>query len=180
MTDYCAPANLQLAALGLLGIIVGWHDHRRGIIPNWATYGAAAAGVLLHVLFLPQVLAPMLLAASVVFAVALASFALGFMGGGDAKLLTAVTALVGYPACIDALVYALVIGCVMALIRLIWSRQFFDRIREVFHRVVYVLMPGSDKKMLVRPFGTATMPFGVPVVAGAIVSLLYEPLLVNG
>ncbi len=83
------------AALVLAMVLVMVSDAVRYTIPNWLN-GAILALWLVALLVLPSDPWWALAAAGLVFAVGIASFALGLMGGGDVKLLVVLTAWVGW------------------------------------------------------------------------------------
>ena len=64
------------------------------------------------------VLSKHLMIAGIVFVSALAMFAMGWLGGGDAKLLSAASLWIGYDLFVTYLVYVTLIGGVLALILL--------------------------------------------------------------
>ena len=64
------------------------------------------------------VLSKHLMIAAIVFVSALAMFAMGWLGGGDAKLLSAASLWIGYDLFVPYLVYVTLIGGVLALILL--------------------------------------------------------------
>src|SRR5687767_12488312 len=89
-------------------------------IPNWLTGSAAVAGVLLHAVagapgeaFAGAAIAA--LSAVLLLAIGGALGALGVVGMGDVKLIAAVGALIGARLALDATLYAMVAGGLIAL-----------------------------------------------------------------
>jgi prepilin peptidase CpaA len=119
-------------------------DFRRLIIPNWAPVALASAFVVFAATHLGwRAFLAHLAVAAVVFVLATAFFVARWMGGGDVKLLTAVTLWMGpeHGALFTLLMAAL--GAVLAtgliLIRhygefvgpSIWELAFFKRLAEL-------------------------------------------------
>lgn len=91
-------ALLSLGFTGLLTLAMMWvivSDALRYIIPNWLNLAIMALWVV-GLFVLPADPLWALLAALLVFSVGIASFALGLMGGGDVKLLIALTLWTGW------------------------------------------------------------------------------------
>lgn len=136
-------------------------------IPNWLS-------ILIAVLFIPAAILSglsfaavgvSLAAAAAVFLGCFALFAINVMGGGDAKLLTALALWFGLgPALIGFLVNVAFLGGLVTLLILVirWkSRLVTDR---------GLPLPSS--------LTTAKkIPYGIAIAAGAIISLPQSPLL---
>ena len=74
-------------------------------------------------------------------------FVLGWMGGGDVKLMAAVGALKGYPFVVSALFYSLIVGVVIGVAMLIWNRKTLRTFKNLFFVVgsrVSKLVPKQD------------------------------------
>jgi prepilin peptidase CpaA len=103
----------------LLGVCLfaALSDLKTRKVPNALTYPAAAAGVLLNGVVSPGGLGwgTALLGLLVGFGPFFAGYLLGAVGGGDAKLAGAVGAFLGPRDAAFALLYACVVGAVLAL-----------------------------------------------------------------
>lgn len=86
--------GLTWALLGLMAFVV-ISDARRYIIPNWLNATVIGLYVLAAIL-LPGASWMAVAAAAIVLLIGLAVFALGLMGGGDIKLLVALTLWTGW------------------------------------------------------------------------------------
>ena len=98
-----------------LGCVAVFDDLRRGTISNWVNLTAIASGLLYHSIHQGWLgLATASAGAALGFAVFLALYCLGGMGGGDVKLMAAFGALLGPRAILTAALLASVIGGLMA------------------------------------------------------------------
>jgi prepilin peptidase CpaA len=99
-------------ALGCSAVV---EDLRRGAISNWVNLTAIAGGLLYHSIHQGwRGLAASCGGAVLGFAIFLAVYCMGGMGGGDVKLMAAFGALLGPLGILTAAVLASVIGGLMA------------------------------------------------------------------
>lgn len=149
-----------LAAFVLLLVVAAVRDVVSFTIPNWIS-------VALALVFLPAVLAAGLgwqaiglhLAAGAIFLlIGMALFALGWVGGGDAKLAAAVALWMGWP---DTLLYIAVVGLAGGAFTLVLlaARRALGPVMQGF---------GISAPILER---TGDIPYGV-AIAGAALLLL--------
>lgn len=114
---------IALAALGALlalTVYAAWRDIHSMLIPNRIS-AALVAGFPVVALLLglsPEAMAGHLIAGGVAFAVCLALFYAGVVGGGDAKLFPAVALWLGAPAAGAFTLGTLVAGGVVAVLLL--------------------------------------------------------------
>ncbi|MDP3660708.1 prepilin peptidase [Phenylobacterium sp.] len=145
----------------------GLRDLTSYIIPNWISITLAAA-------FLPAALAlgvplgDIGLHAAVgagALVAGMVMFALGWIGGGDAKLFAAAGLWLGWPACLIFIAATAVAGGALALsllmLRSIWLRPFLPGGPAWFGRLVE---PGEN------------VPYGVAIAIGALAALPYSTL----
>jgi prepilin peptidase CpaA len=165
--------GLVLAVLLLIAIVSDLFTRR---IPNWLTFGAALAGILIQW---------RLGAASGVgfavggFAVGLAcflpSYLFGALGGGDVKLMAAAGCFLGPWATVVAALAATVAGGVLALGRIAlrgglpaWALRYGTMLAALMatRRFCYVApSPGE-------PAGER-FPYAVAIATGAVVSMVW-------
>jgi len=134
-------------------------SHRR--IPNSLTYGGILFG--LGIGLLPQFepsLTGSLLGLAIAFGPSLLLFALGSIGGGDVKLLTALGALLGYPLILDVLFYTIVFGSAWGITVIIWRGRVLETLKGFWDLLVSLFYPGSYK---IVPVQDLSIPFGVPI-----------------
>ncbi len=135
--------------LAVLLVAAAAADIRTGRIHNALTlpatavaFGAAMAGIG------PS--AASALAGFLAGGVALyAMFALGWMGGGDVKLMAAAGAFTGFPVVLAALFYSIFVGGLCALLVLIWRGEW-------------------------KALEGATFPFGVAIALGTAFAVALE------
>lgn len=158
-------APLALAAFAGLLIYAACSDMARLIIPNWVSValvavfpiaafagGAALLDVGMHILFGLGVLA-----------IGFVLFQFNVLGGGDAKLLAAVSVWTGMAAAIPFIVWTTVAGGVLAL-ALLTARQ---------------LMPVGSYPALVDHLLKKQngIPYGVAIMIGALLAIPSLPFV---
>ena len=102
----------------------------------------------------------------VVLAVLLAgslAFSLKLIGGGDIKLLAAACGTLGFPACINFILYTLLFGGVIALIYSAVRGQLRTTLANV-HAIALPMFAGASP---VRPQSGTAMPYALAIFAGA-------------
>jgi prepilin peptidase CpaA len=150
------PATLFPAAV----IVAAMRDVTSFTIPNWISFAVVLA-------FFPAAfIAHMPLSAlevSVVVGVlalvlGIAMFALGWIGGGDAKLFAACAFWLGWPAILPFLIWTSLAGGVLAL-ALLWSRK------------LAATMPSMGPPWLSRLMQTGgDVPYGLAIATGALIA----------
>ncbi|WP_304166126.1 prepilin peptidase [Phenylobacterium aquaticum] len=151
--------TLLLSTFPALVIVAGMRDVTSYTIPNWISLALIAAFVpaaLAGGLTLPAI--GLQLAFGVVALVAgMAMFALGWIGGGDAKLFAAVGLWLGWPASITYLLVTGVTGGALAVgllsLRSLWMRPYVQGGPPWFGRLA---TPGEN------------VPYGFAIAAGAL------------
>lgn len=142
------PHAYQLATLGVAAVAAAF-DWRTGRIPNWLTVGALVAALPLHAwmtVAVPNhgplegvkwaVLGGLVCAAPLVI-----GWRLGWIAGGDVKLVAAMGALGGLSLGLEAVFLALLCALSFIVVRLAWTGKFFQSItntvQEIMGRTVY-------------------------------------------
>src|SRR5271165_1352592 len=99
-------------------------------IPNVLTGGLAAAALAVHFFdgWVAVIVTIGLMA--VVLIVGMSAFSLGWLGGGDVKLLAAGAGALGYPDAIGFLLYTAIGGGLIGVIALAWSGKLVTGIRN--------------------------------------------------
>jgi prepilin peptidase CpaA len=114
-----------LAALAIALLVAAFTDLRARIIDNWLTLGLAAAAPLFwwaSGLSLWPGVALQLALGLTVFAVLAGLFALGAMGGGDVKLLTALALWLPWQPFLKLIVLMALIGGLLTILAAGWHR----------------------------------------------------------
>jgi prepilin peptidase CpaA len=167
----CAAVATSVCAFVLLVLCAYW-DVRYRRIPNWATLPGTALGLGLNGLFLGwQGMKESGLGLLVGFGALVVLFVLGWMGGGDVKLMAAVGALKGYPFIVSALFYSLIVGIVIGVAMLIWNRKTLRTFKSLYFVIgsrVTKLIP----KQNIDPEQTQKLPFGLAIVLGTLWALI--------
>lgn len=165
------PVASHVCALLLLALCAYW-DIRYRRIPNWATLPGVALGLGMNGLFLGwQGMKSSGLGLLIGFGALVVLFVLGWMGGGDVKLMAAVGALLGYPLVVSALFYSLIVGVVIGVAMLIWNRKTLRTFRNLLFIIgsrVTKLVPKQD----VDREEAQKIPFGLAIVLGTLWAII--------
>lgn len=118
------PATLALFVFPVLMAYAASSDLLTMKIANWLVLLLTAAYFVLALLAgLPlEQIGTSVAAAAIVFAIAFAFFAFGWIGGGDAKLVSATTLWIGFGLMLQYLVYAALLGGGLTLLILALRR----------------------------------------------------------
>lgn len=156
-------------ALVLVVCLAAWSDVRTRRIPNRLTIVGLLVALSLRVLLGAIPLWQGVLGAGLALGITLPLFALGILGGGDTKLLTAVGAFLGPPAFIGALAVSCVAGAVMALIDAARRGLLLLLFIRLLDAVTFSRSLGryGQAQRLSTP-GALTVPFGLAVAIGAL------------
>ena len=160
-----------LADVMLVGFLcaAAWSDIRAHRVPNRLTLaGLVVAFVLRAPLGVAAVLSG-LEGFAIALAVAMLFFALGAVGGGDAKLLAMVGAFLGLGPLPGALAYIVLLGAAMAVVAM--ARRgllllLFMNTVDLF-RSKHLVARSGDVRTLETP-GAQTIPYAVPIAAGTL------------
>ena len=134
-------------------------------IPNALTFGTMALALTLHA---TQGVASLAIAAVVlagVMVLGFGAFSLGWLGGGDVKLLAAAAAMLGLPDAVPFLAYTAIGGGALALC----IAAAAGRLPAVVRSVALVLRPFAFKgTVAVAPVDALTMPYACAIAFGAV------------
>lgn len=174
-----APDGLLLAVVLLAA---AW-DVRRRRIPNWLTLPAAALGLAWNGYrggWRGLLLAAAGLALG--FAVFLPFFALGGMGAGDVKLMTAVGAFVGPQDLVFIFIYTGLLGGVAGLLLAAWRKRLRATLFSTAHLLAQLGALRFEEARrsggVVSPSGPADrlrLPYGAVIAGGCVIFLLTRP-----
>jgi len=121
-----------LAILTILFLLaVSIIDYKSHLIPNKLTIPVLIAGLVLAAV--NGVFVTHILAALLGFGLLLIPFILGWVGGGDVKFLAALGALAGFEVLVYSVLYGLVIGGLVSVVRL-YRR---GKMRGVFSGLIF-------------------------------------------
>lgn len=159
-----------LAAAVVIFVIVAYQDVRTRRIPNALSLAIAALG-LARVALAAEVIEAgyTLAAAAIIFAITLALFQRGAIGGGDAKILPAAALLVGYQELLGFLFLMSLCGGALALATLAAER--LDLSFGGFRRGPQVSSTAQSEGGRLAPKGS-TVPYGVAVATAGVMTLI--------
>jgi prepilin peptidase CpaA len=149
-------------------IAAGYSDVKTFRIPNPLVAAVALLGVVrLIAIGDPSVALYTVIASVVLLAVAFGLFALGYIGGGDGKLITAAALLVGYNDLFSFLLFMGVCGAVISLAVLAIHK----------HLPLYL----GPRLATLLPKAQLAVPYGVAIASAGSVTLLFQtPLSLIG
>lgn len=150
--------STSVFALGLAAAAVT--DVRERRIPNVLTVSAVVAALVLAALEGWGSLGAALLGAAAGLAIGVVLFAVGVVGGGDAKLMAVVGAFLGAAALPRALLFIALAGGGLALLTLLAG--------------ALLPKPVPAQRGDVRSAGRLSVPYGVAIAAGALATAFLQ------
>jgi prepilin peptidase CpaA len=165
--------HVSILAISFVVVIT---DFLWGKIYNWLTVTSALAGFFMSVYLMGwQGAGQSLLGIVVGFLCYGWMFRLGFMGGGDVKLLMALGAWGGYRYAEEVALLAILVGGGLSLLILTFTgkiigflRRFHLTLLSIYVKELEFQPPQVDK--------TLTMPFGIPISIAAVWAVFSHPL----
>jgi prepilin peptidase CpaA len=158
-----------LAVLAVTLIIAVYRELREGRIPNWVTLSGMAIGLILGYLPGGIPLRSSIVGLLIGFGFLFIFYVFGGVGGGDVKLMGAAGALLGADLIQSALFFTAFTGAIMALLALIWSRNFRTGLEGMVKR--FVLLRTSEPASPAEQVSPVTVPYGVAIAVGCLVAL---------
>jgi prepilin peptidase CpaA len=149
-------------------------DVRGRKIPNWLTYTGLLAALAVRLLAagLPGLTAGLLglLLGGGIFYVL---FLLGGMGGGDVKLIAAVSAWAGAAQTVNILIAAALAGGVLAVGTMLFYKTVRQTLMNTVELIRHHLQSGlrPHPELNVRESGALRVPYGVAIAAGTLYCL---------
>lgn len=159
---------IVFAMLGISAIT----DLRTGRILNTVTYPAILLGLLMAATGSSSGMASSLLGGAIGGGLLYIFFTVGWMGGGDVKLMTAVGTLKGFPFILNALFYSVFIGGIAAALVLIWRGQLGAAMGDLVQAGQRAATPRLAAGTI-QPRG-GTFPFGVAIALGTTAAVAIE------
>lgn len=162
------------AALVVVMVLAAWTDVRTRRIPNSLTVSALLLALALRGMLGGAALLDGLLGAVVAFAVLLPLFALGGVGGGDAKLLVVAGAFLGPKGFVVALLATALAGGVMSLAYAVRRGVILPALLNTGGLLKFVFTAGrSGQRTTLEMPGTLSIPYAVAIAAGSVFALWY-------
>lgn len=175
-------AVVSIGLVTMVGIAAAT-DLGHSKIPNVLTVTGFVFALLVRGLIGSEALVDGLLGAAIGFGLFVPVFALGGLGGGDVKLLTATGAFLGWERFLVAILATALFGAGMAIIAALRQRALLStllRMRDLVvglaQRVV-LSKKATELPTLDKPGGVRS-PYGVAIAVGAIIGLL-APIPIN-
>ncbi len=158
---------LPVLILPLLLVVAAMNDIATMTIPNWIS-GLLVASFLPLGFAFGMPIGDIAVALGVGFGfllVGMACFALGWIGGGDAKLIAATAVWFGWPASLTFMFCTMLAGGAATLVLLLFR---FMRVPDPVLSVPWVGRLHSTNEAL---------PYGVAIAAGGLIALRQSPLI---
>ena len=166
--------TVQLLALMSLLSVAVVTDLRERRIPNKVTVSGLVAGLIIAAVM--EVGFPLMALAGAVVAL-LFSFplvALGAIGAGDAKLLTAVGAFVGPGGILSVLIYGAIAGGILALISAVQTKTLFTTVSNSGKLFLNLITLGRHGARIgLNSPGVHAVPYGLAIAAGALATWFF-------
>jgi prepilin peptidase CpaA len=155
---------LVLAVMLAIAVYVELKERR---IPNWLTLSGMALGLLIA--WLNHTLASSIVGLLIGFGFLFIFYVFGGVGGGDVKLMGASGALLGFHLIQPALVYTAFIGAFLAVMMLIWRKDFWMRLAVGFQKLAFWR---KDSVTELQPPAPIAVPYGMAIALGCLLALL--------
>jgi prepilin peptidase CpaA len=167
-------AHLQLLALLALLSAAVYTDLKERKIPNKITVSGLLAGLVIGaVLNGGSPLMP-LAGAALAFLISFPMVALGAIGAGDAKLLTAVGSFVGPGGVLSVILYGALAGGVLALVATLTTKTFRSTIRSTWKLFLHLITLGRHGARIgLDSPGIHAVPYGLAIAAGALATWFF-------
>lgn len=157
--------DIALFAALVLVTVAAVFDIRSHRIPNWLTYPAWGLGLAFGALGGLDGMLNSLAGFAAAFIPLFLMFIGGSVGGGDVKLMGGVGALLGFPAGLNALISAILVGGFFAAIILLWQGRLIPILRFAAANAwskISRIPPAVDSP----PERKDAFPFGVAIALG--------------
>lgn len=179
IVDSLAVAWMVSAVLIVAAVIDG--ACRR--VPNWLTFPFAAAGLIAATSYAGTAgLVSAITGLGLGLLLLLPLYAIGGMGAGDVKLLAALGAWTGPLTLFWSFAVGVVIGGIMAVAMILWSRRWVHHLataRTIAHEVIAIHDPVRLSELAAeRKPSMLLLPYGIPLTIGAIAYFAWMGLLI--
>jgi prepilin peptidase CpaA len=162
------------AALAMMVLVAAITDVRTRRIPNLLTATGGLVALILRAFMGGPAFFDGLLGAGVALALLLPLFAMGGVGGGDAKLLMVAGAFLGPKGFIVALLATALLGGLMSLAWATRRGVILPALLNTRALLQYTFTLGrSGERRTVSSPGALSVPYGVAIAAGSIFALWY-------
>ena len=157
---------IVLAAMLTVAVYIELKESR---IPNWLTFSGMALGLLIANLQGQNAFWASLGGLAIGFGFLFIFYVFGGVGGGDVKLMGAAGALMGVDMIKPALFYTTFIGAFIAVMMVIWRRDFWMRIGQGLRRLAFWRKQDKNQP---APLPAIKVPYGIAIAIGCVLALL--------
>lgn len=165
---------LMTVAFVALLTLASWFDLRERRIPNALTVGGVVVALCLRLAWGWGSVLQGAEGAGFAVLVALAPFTMGFLGGGDVKLLGVVGAFVGVDRLFGALLLVALVGGVLAVLESVRRQAFLRAIANIRgFAMQWVLFGRAGVTPTLASPEAMTVPYGVAIAVGSLVWWFY-------
>lgn len=165
---------LALIALALMLTVAVYVEVKENRIPNWLTLSGMALGLLVSFLNGRPAFWSSLGGLAIGFGFLFVFYVFGGVGGGDVKLMGASGALMGADLIKPALVYTAVLGAFLAVVIVVWRKDFWLRAGQGVRRLAFWRKGSAAAVAAPSP---VTVPYGLAIATGCVLALLVRGAL---
>ena len=137
-------------------------------IPNWLTLSGMSLGLLIAYLHGQPAFGASLGGLAVGFGFFFIFYVFGGVGGGDVKLMGAAGALMGLEVTKPALFYTVFIGAFMAVMMVMWRRDFWLRIGLSLQKLAFWRKRDANNPPRLP---AVKVPYGIAIAIGCLLAL---------
>jgi prepilin peptidase CpaA len=170
MTVETASGLASLVALAGMLIVAVYGEVKEHRIPNWLTFSGMSLGLMLGYLQGMPVFWGALGGLAAGFGFLFVFYLFGGVGGGDVKLMGAVGALMGFKLMPPTLFYTALIGLCLALLMLVWRRDFWRRMTGMIRALAFWRKPAGEGRDKPEPI---LVPYGLAIALGCLMTLWF-------
>jgi prepilin peptidase CpaA len=166
-----AGSLLALSVLAVMLAIAVYIELKESRIPNWLTLSGMALGLLIGYLHGTTAFWFSLGGLVIGFGFLFIFYVFGGLGGGDVKLMGAAGALMGADLIKSALFYTAFIGAFLAVMMVIWRKDFWARIGWGLRRLAFWRKDGTEQPAANSP---VIVPYGLAIAIGCLLALFIK------
>ena len=172
--------SLKLLALLTMLVAAVFTDLRERRIPNGLTVVGAIVAIMLSTAQGPAILLSSLVGMTVALGLSLPFFALGAIGAGDAKLLSAVGAFMGIGGLLPVALYSAVAGGLIGVAVAVRRGVIVTVLLRVQNAVLHAASLGRrGSPATIQDPDAHTIPYGVAIAMGTLVAWFF-PISLGG